>query len=526
MLSPFAQTIFARTYQNTPTEDWTGCADRVARFVCGDSTDLTIEMRRLITHRKFMPGGRYLYASGRARPQVSNCFLFRCEDSAKGWGDLFRLVTVASTKGGGCGIEYSDVREKGAPISGYGGRASGPLSVAKGINDWGRVMKSGSMRRSALWAGLNWRHPDILAFITSKNWGEEVRERKALNPDYPATLDQTNISVGLDDAFFRDIEPGNSTWDLYLQTVTQAVQTGEPGFSINLLDQAGFNLRNPCCEIVSEDNGDVCNLGSVNMARIKDINEFEEVVVRATEFLYRGTVVGWLPDDEFTQVRNANRRIGLGLMGLHEWCIQRDLPYAPSAELHRWLEVWADASGHTADAVADSFGLPRPKGVRAIAPNGTIGIIAETEGGMEPMATAACKRRYHTDDGWKYQYVVNPTAQRAMERGIEASDIQDAHSLALVDRLAMQACLQGYTDQAISSTINLPAFGTPGNDDPKGTAHLLLQYLPKLRGVTFYPTGARSGQPIEPVSIGEALENADRVFEVEEDTCSGGVCGI
>ena len=46
------------------------------------------------------------------------------------------------------------------------------------------------------------------------------------------------------------------------------MMTGEPGFSFNFGDKQNETLRNACTEITSEDDSDVCNLGSVNLANI------------------------------------------------------------------------------------------------------------------------------------------------------------------------------------------------------------------------------------------------------------------
>ena len=71
------------------------------------------------------------------------------------------------------------------------------------VNEAGRGIMQGGSRRSAIWAGLNWNHPDIHKFITLKNWIPEVRDLKSKDFNFPATMDGTNISVLLDDEFFE-----------------------------------------------------------------------------------------------------------------------------------------------------------------------------------------------------------------------------------------------------------------------------------------------------------------------------------
>src|ERR1700684_615027 len=105
--------------------------------------------------------------------------------------------------GGGIGVDYSDVRGEGKAIRKTGGTSTGPLAAAQMLNELGRFIMQGGSRRSAIWAGLKWSHPDIHKFITLKNWIPEVRQLKAADYNFPATMDGTNISVLLDDEFFE-----------------------------------------------------------------------------------------------------------------------------------------------------------------------------------------------------------------------------------------------------------------------------------------------------------------------------------
>ena len=83
---------------------------------------------------------------------------------------------------------------------------------------------------------------------------------------------------------------------------------------------------------------------------------------------------------------------------------------------------------------------------------------------------------------------------------------------------------------SISSTINLPSWGSKGNSetDVSRFASILASYAPRLRGFTCYPDGSRGGQPLTEVSYSEAIKHKGVVFE-ENDVCSitgkGGTCG-
>lgn len=541
-MGPFARAIFEQKYawkdeEGNVIEEWPDTARRVATNVLGaiDYDDNSREVQtiyRLIADRKFLPGGRYLYASGRPLHQTQNCLLLRAEDSREGWSDLLHKAAMALMTGAGIGIDYSDVRSSGSVIAKTGGYASGPISLMQMVNECGRHIMQGGSRRSAIWAGLKWSHKDAMAFIRAKDWPQWLRDRKAEDFNTPAPLDMTNISVILDDEFFVAYEDAShplheQAGEVYEATVKRMLKTAEPGFSIDVGENAGETLRNACTEVTSSDDSDICNLGSLNLAQFDTKDEFAEAVYYATLFLLAGTVYSHVPYDEVDNVRTKNRRLGLGLMGIHEWLLKRGYKYEPNEELGEWLDEYALSTTY-ARKWADEHGLTPPVKTRAIAPTGTIGIIAETTTGIEPIFCVAYKRRYLVDGTtWKYQYVIDPTAKRLIENeGVEPDAIEDAYSLAynVEKRIEMQAFVQRYVDHGISSTINLPYVYQDQNEIDE-FASMLYQWLPKLRGVTCYPDGARGGQPLTAVSYEVAATQEGVVFEETEERCIGGLCG-
>lgn len=848
-MSEFARRIYKQKYSMNGTEEWADTARRVVENVFGATPQVsreTIEaVYQLIVERKFMPGGRYLYAAGRELHQVNNCLLLRAEDSREGWADLLHKATMALMTGAGIGVDYSAVRHEGAPIRRTGGKSTGPIALMKMLNEAGRNIMQGGARRSAIYASLNWRHPDVFKFILLKNWSPEVRRLKENDFNFPATMDGTNISVILDKDFFTEYELGDPhAAAVYWGVVRNMLETGEPGFqvdyhnpreslrnapvaggtrvltsrgyvpvkdivgvptsvwtgiqwapdvvftqtaadaslvevamtngraivcdpdhpflvrrylgggkgktiqvervraadlieddklasdlpqetpeagaprdyghgyvfgdgsvragrgdisvhadskrsaylravrvleahSVGEADRAYFkttvstkhewlnsrltpnfiagwfdadgcwargllrisstdrpalmllqesldglgiksvvrrdgigsykgtacytlgvlaasfcrfrdviptervrvelaadyvpyreseirvravttlgrrepvycaDVRLPehsfmaegvlvsnCTELVSEDDSDVCNLGSLNLGRITTHEEFQSAVALATEFLMAGTVYSDVPYEAVRAVRSKNRRLGLGLMGLHEWLLQRGKPYGADAELGQWMESYQTISKATADRVADSWSLSRPVKTRAIAPTGTIGILAETTSGIEPLFCTAYRRRYKGPDGRSthYAYVVDQVADRLIQNGIAPEDIEDALTLASDPerRVAFQAWVQQYVDHGISSTLNLPPWGSDLNNEytvqPFG--EMLLRYLPRLRGITVYPDGSRGGQPLVRVEYDTAQKHKDQVFIEQTDSCElsgkGGSCG-
>jgi ribonucleoside-diphosphate reductase alpha chain len=505
----------------------------------------------LINRREFMPGGRYMANVGNPFHQVQNCLLLSVEDTREGWADLSYKTFMALMTGAGIGVYYGKLREHGAVIKRTGGVASGPVPLMLAINEQSRAAVQGGNRRAAIWAGLLWSHPDIFSFIGAKKWPDWLREQKQLDFNTPAPLDMTNISVCLDDDFFHAYAdhatellapaPDGGTWHdwakrVYWATVESMVTTGEPGFSVDLGEKRDEKLRNACTEIVSSDDSDICNLGGIVLSRFDDPKAFGKAVHTGVEFLTAGTVYSDVPYEKVAEVREKNRRLGLDILGVHDFLLQRGLRYGTDDSFEALDPFMAeyDRALEYANDFQDSIGLSLSVAASSGAPTGTRGIGAETTTGWEPMTHSAYKRAVTTSgarlgDTKRYTYVVDPTLKRLVEQGIVAPDaeVEDSASLAYdyERRFKMQEYAQRHTDQAISMTINLP-YVMKDAADQRAFGETLLRYLPSFRGVTVYPDGAIPGQPIIKVPLAEALAQEGLVVEESEDKCASGVCGI
>ncbi len=530
----FSQSIFLQKYSLNGQESWEDTAKRVVVSVCGQllSKEDQEIIIKFIKERKFIPGGRYLYSAGRPLHQVNNCFLFKAEDSREGWASAMEKATSALMTGGGIGFDYSKLRSEGSLISRTGGTSTGPIALMHMVNEAGRYIMQGGQRRSAIWAGLNWSHNDIFKFMNLKNWSEDLVNLKQKNLTFPVPMELTNISVIYDTEFFIAVddknhkkhELANSVWK---QNCLQAFSTAEPGMSFNFRKD-NESARNACTEVTSEDDSDKCNLGTIWINRIQDKKELRQVVKYATKFLMCGGIYSDVPNEKIREVGNKNNRIGLGLGGMHEWLMTRNEPYKVTPEMHKWLSIYEQESDSEAFITAKQLNVSVPKGVRAIAPTGTIGIIAETTTGIEPLFCKAYKRRYFKDGKWMYQYVVDGSVKRLIDSGVKVENIKDSYDLTFKERVKFQADVQNYVDMAISSTCNLPQWGTTLNNEQtlEENSKLLLKYAKRLRGFTCYPDGSRSGQPLTRVSLEEALKSEGVVFEESETECVNGVCGI
>ena len=214
--SSFGEGIFRSKYALTQSESWHQRAITIVDSVCGTvggtKRPLLSESERdylvyLISTFKFMPGGRYIYYSGRAASFYNNCYLLKGEeDTREEWARLAQSTTSCLMTGGGIGTDYSVFREEGRLLSRTGGTSSGPIPLMKIANEIGRNVMQGGSRRSALYASLVHSHPDIMKFIQSKDWHHQqlpgtdktLWDAKFEDFNFPAPLDMTNISVNYD----------------------------------------------------------------------------------------------------------------------------------------------------------------------------------------------------------------------------------------------------------------------------------------------------------------------------------------
>jgi ribonucleoside-diphosphate reductase alpha chain len=548
--SKFSEDIFKHKYAHHGCETWSSLASVLVDDVCSPylKEDEKDQLKEYITDLKFIPGGRYLYYAGRPNKFFNNCYLLRAEeDTREDWANLSWKAESCLMTGGGIGVDYSVYREEGRVLSGTGGLASGPIPKMMMINEIGRRVMQGGSRRSAIYASLNWKHADVEKFLVSKNWydmpvgntGFTIGQVKEQDFNFVAPLDMTNISVNYDTEWLINYWETGDVGTTFKQNVQQALRTAEPGFSFNFFDKENETLRNACTEVCSADDSDVCNLGSINLGRVDNLQEFKDIVTLATKFLMCGTFKAKLPYEKVYDVRIKNRRLGLGLMGMHEWLIKRNSKYEVTPELHKWLGVYKGVSDEVSKKTANEFNCTIPVANRAIAPTGSIGILAGTSTGVEPIFAVAYKRRYlKGGTRWHYQYVVDSAAQELIDLyGANPEKIESALDLAedYQRRIKFQADVQDYVDMSISSTINLPAWGSKLNneDTVDSFTDVLASYAHRLRGFTVYPDGCRGGQPLTSVPYAEAVDKLGEEFEEgleTHDICDitghGGSCGV
>jgi ribonucleoside-diphosphate reductase alpha chain len=198
-----------------------------------------------------------------------------------------------------------------------------------------------------------------------------------------------------------------------------------------------------------------------------------------------------------------------------------------------------DIKASRASARADSRSL-RNSTRTTVAPTGTLSIIADCSGGIEPAFALAFQRQHFLDPKRPTQPVQMREVNRVFEQaardgGFHSDGLMDylaaggqladrddvpeaakrvfvtAHDIAPEWHVRMQAAFQRHTDNAVSKTINFPRQASVGDV----AEAYLLAYREGCKGITIYRDGSRTGQVLSHVADGEGVEEEPGVGSLE-----------
>ena len=314
---------------------------------------------------------------------------------------------------------------------------------------------------------------------------------------------------------------------------------------------------------------DCCCLGAVNLHTHVidgdvDWDLLEETVAMSVRFLDDVLDQNNYPMSIIQETCQKYRRIGLGVMGLHDMLLELGLKYSSKAArevVDKVMDFVKKQAYHASITLAIEKGsfhafdvdqhiktgfvkkcLPRrhhrlikEHGLRncallTIAPTGTISIVAGCSSGIEPLFQPVYQRRFNKhkdmhDDGERdraVEVVVHPLLKQFLESRKSTKHFQGAHDIVPEAHLAMQAICQRHIDNSISKTVNLPT------DHPvEQLSKEMRQYISELKGITVYRDGSKGESPLVPVPLSEAKQHLGRMEEeAAVNDCPSGVCEI
>jgi ribonucleoside-diphosphate reductase alpha chain len=527
----------------------------------------------LMTSLRFLPNSPTLGNAGRAMQQLSACFVLPIEDSMEGIFDSLKDTALIHQSGGGTGFAFTRLRPAGDIVASTGGVASGPVSFMRVYDAATESIKQGGTRRGANMAILSVDHPDIEAFINVKS------DMTALqNFNISVALTEHFMHAVEHDEAYELINPRThavtgtkSARAVFQQIIENAWKNGDPGVVFldrinrdNPTPQLGrIEATNPCGEqpLLPYES---CNLGSVNLSRFVttapppartngrskqapapavDWEALAAAIPICVRFLDNVIEQNRYPIPEIEEMTKQTRKIGLGVMGWADMLFQLGIRYDSDEAIELASRVMSFVQEHADTA---SIALAEERGVfpawtgsiydpasgdarsgprfrnatrTTVAPTGTLSIIADCSGGIEPAFALAFMRQHYLDrkDPSKVTRLpeVNQTFRAFAEREdilsdelltylAEGGSLQDradvpaavrdvfrtSHDIDPEWHVRMQAAFQRHTDNAVSKTINFRHDATI--DDVERS--YMLAYREGCKGITVYRDGSREHQ--------------------------------
>jgi ribonucleoside-diphosphate reductase alpha chain len=515
----------------------------------------------MISDLDFLPNTPTIMNAGNILQQLSACFVLPVEDNMSAIYDAVKHTALIHQSGGGTGFNFSRLRPKNDFVHSTKGVASGPVSFMTVFNASTEVIKQGGKRRGANMGILRVDHPDIIEFINCKK--SEL------------SVNNFNISIALTDKFMQALKTGGNydmfnprtgkksgtqnAQEIFDMIIEGAWRNGEPGIIFideinryNPTPQLGnMESTNPCGEqpLLPYES---CNLGSINLSNMVkkgklDFDHLKKTTWDAVHFLDNVIDMNKFPLKEIEENTKANRKIGLGVMGLSDMLIKLGLPYnsQKGVDAARKVMKFISEEGHKASSelakVRGNF--PNYNGsifdgkvqymrnatVTTIAPTGSISMIANASSGIEPIFSLVYVKNVLEKEGMLY---VNDLfeaiakqrgfySEELMRKVADSSSIQKieeipqdirtvfvtSHDISPEWHIKMQAAIQEFTDNAVSKTINFPNSATREEIKKAYT----LAFEAGCKGLTVYRDGSRDIQVID------AGKKKDKKEEPKED---------
>ena len=489
--------------------------ETVDEFVERVSMNDDVYREELIEPLRFLPNSPTLFNIGTAAGgTLSACFKFDVEDTMFDSPDGIMPIAMKAAKvlksGGGVGYSFH-VRPEGDLVNSTHRGALGPLGVMRIYHRLALEITQGGKRDAAQMGILHCDHRDLEKFIHAKD----------VDPDSLSTF---NISVALTDEFMQEamevLSPMNAPIlygeeqtrkaRLLLDMAKSAWLTGDPGvYFIDAAERGNptpwagkLTGTNPCGEVPLLRN-EPCNLGSINLSKMLDINNNIdwELLGRTTRLAIRYLDdvldVNVFPDHEILKAALYTRKLGLGVCGFADVLALQNIEYDTAEAVDLGKNIMYTI---TLEAADQSIRLAKEKG-RApcfdgeaapyrnatrtcIAPTGTIAILMDASSGIEPYFALENTRR--TGDGMTL--IEKPWT-------LEITEFRPrvANEINYKDHIEMQAAFQSHTDLAVSKTINMAESATP----EQILRAYILMWKSGCKGGTVYRDGSRANQVLQ-----------------------------
>ena len=332
-------------------------------------------------------------------------------DSKIGWASAFRELISLLYAGKIPKWDMSKIRESGARLKTFGGRASGPeplddlfhFCVGIFLKAAGRKLTSiechdvcckiadivvvGGVRRSALISLSNLSDPRM-AKAKNGNWWDTEGQRRLANNSVAYTE-----------------KPDFESFLAEMQNMYES-KAGERGIFSRVAAQkiAARNGRrdpeqdfgtNPCSEIILRSN-QFCNLSEIVVRADDDLASLKRKCEVAAII---GTLQATLTD--FRYLRNVWKRnteeealLGVSMTGIMDHYL---LSKGDSPDLEKWLGQIRDVAIKTNEKWATKLGINQSAAITCVKPSGTVSQLVDSASGIHPRFSEHYIRRVRSD---------------------------------------------------------------------------------------------------------------------------------
>lgn len=548
-----------------------------------------------ITQCRFMPNSPTLMNAGRDLGQLSACFVLPVEDSLESIFETVKNTALIHKSGGGTGFSFSRLRPKNDVVRSTMGVSSGPVSFMEVFNAATEAVKQGGTRRGANMGILRVDHPDILDFIKCKSDNSKLNNFNisvAITDKFMKAL-ETSADYDLYHPNSKESVGKLNSRIVFDQIVDGAWKNGEPG--IVFIDRINADNPTPLIGEIESTNpcGEVpllayeaCNLGSINLGVMLKDNDTQidwdklaQTTRDAIHFLDNVITVNNYPLPTIAQMVENNRKIGLGVMGWADMLMKLGISYSCEQattlaaqvmefiDYHSKLEsvelskqrgrfnnftgsiydnkcfLYNKYKGKSAGMVSDeqwkqlddainTYGI-RNATTTCIAPTGTISMIANCSGGIEPLFSLVFMRmvmdgtqmieanpvfeNYAKSHGFYSQDLMNTAlADGTIKHRTDVDEKAKAifvtsHDISPEWHIKMQSAFQLHTDNAVSKTINFEEHAT--RDDISSA--YILAFKENLKGTTVYRNNSRTFQPMNLDAAKTPAESTEKIIEAD-----------
>lgn len=442
-------------------------------------------------------------------------------DTREGWVESLRLLLESYSLGTGRLIfDYSSIRDKGAPILGFGGESSGPAplvelhetisaildeqvgqpltitSIVDIMNLIGKCVVAGNVRRTA---EIVFGEPDSEEYLDLKNY--EVNPHRAT---YGWTSNNSIFAkTGMD----------------YEPAAERIRYNGEPGFAWldnmkaygRMADKPNHKDHrakggNPCLEQTLE-SYELCCLVETFPTNHESLQDYLTTLKYA--YLYAKTVtLGKTHWPDTNRVMLRNRRIGCSMSGIAQFLANRGTGV---------LQEWMDKGYHHIQKLdkeySDWMAIPASIKTTSIKPSGTVSLLAGATPGIHFPESRYYIRRMRLGINSnlvpsleKAGYKLEPafgseTTTLVVEIPVDVGEgVRTLDEVSMWEQLGLAALAQKYwADNQVSCTVTFSP-ETEGQDI--APALDLFQY--QLKGISFLPKldhGAYPQMPYESIDV-------------------------